>query len=326
MSGGGLEVRAEILKLAQLLHVDPERFAYLSGVAAKDLRRLREQVTDRLYDADKQAFERLASASRRLPDQAIAKIGERAIGPLIAARVTGLLEPRRAIELSSRVSPEFLADIATEVDPRRADAIIAGIPADRIAAAAEVLQARGEHVAMGRFVGHVSDEALLAALEVLDDGSVLRTAFVLENKRRLDRLVGMLPEERLVGLIRAAARGGLWPEALDLLSNLGKRHRRRFADLAAEADEAVLESLVEDAQAHGFWDDALPLVQLLNDEGRRRFAALPAVQRAPVLDELVDSAVRCGLVEELLPLVELLPARARRRVTARLDQPEPIGG
>ena len=42
---------------------------------------------------------------------------------------------------------------------------------------------------MGRFVGHLNDDAIVAAVQEMDDGQLLRVAFVLEEKERLDRLV-----------------------------------------------------------------------------------------------------------------------------------------
>ena len=61
---------------------------------------------------------------------------------------------------------EFLADVAVELDPRRADAVIARIPAERIVLISRELLRRREYVAMGRFVGHLNDDAVEAQLTV----------------------------------------------------------------------------------------------------------------------------------------------------------------
>jgi hypothetical protein len=58
----------------------------------------------------------------------------------------------------------------------------------------------------------------LDAVEVMDDGDLLRVAFVLEAKETLDGLVGLLPRARLDGVIEAAAREALSVEVVDLLS------------------------------------------------------------------------------------------------------------
>jgi hypothetical protein len=309
-----LESRVEVRKLARLLDVPEERFGYLQDVPSADLRKLRERVTDQLYDADGPALARVAAASRLLPSHLAASIGQRAFGPLLCARIASRLDPGRAVDLASRLPADFLADVAVELDPRRAIEVITDIPTERIVEVAAELMRRGEYVAMGRFVGHLNDEAVSAALEVIDDESLLRVCFVLEAKQRLSHVATLLPDNRVAGLIAAAARAELWPEALDLLSNLSDRRRARFADAAADQSDAVLTDLVRAAQREELWDLLLPITRVMSEESRRRFAALPVIHEPEVLDAIVEVADRDGLREDLEPLIEHLPPQARRRV------------
>jgi hypothetical protein len=318
-----LESRVEILKLARLLDTDPDRLAYLEAVPSDDLRRFREKATDRLFDADAQALQRVAGASRMLPTQIAASIGQRAFGPLLCARVAGRLDPGRGVELASRLPADFLADVAVELDPRRASDVIVRIPTAQIVDVAAILVERGEYVAMGRFVGHLSDEAIAAALEVIDDLSLLKIVFVLEGKQRLNHVAGLLPEARLPGLVRAAAKGKMWPEALDLLNHLGERRRGRFADVAAEQSDRVLDGLVAAAQEHELWDLVLPVTRAMSPQSRRRFAALASIHDPEVLDSLVASTAQHGLWPELLPVVAELPETAQRHIAAIAAELDP---
>lgn len=56
-----MSVQAEIVKLARLLGSEPDALEYLAKVQERDLRKLREQATDRLYDADRAQLERAAA-------------------------------------------------------------------------------------------------------------------------------------------------------------------------------------------------------------------------------------------------------------------------
>lgn len=248
MSLATLQARAEVLKLADLLGTDPGSLAYLAGVAPEDLAALREQVTDVLFDADQPTLKRLADAAAFLPVALLATMAEKAIGPLLCGRLTGMIDTDRAIAVAGRLSTEFLARVATETDPRRAAAIIAGISSTQISAAGTVLVEQGEHVAMGRFAGYVSDAALDATITMLGDADLLRVAFVLEGKERLDTLIDLLPDERLAGVIEVAAAENLWPEVLDLLAHLGPQQLERLARLAGP--EPVAEAKRQ-AAAHG---------------------------------------------------------------------------
>ncbi|HEY2652679.1 MAG TPA: hypothetical protein VGI50_12190 [Solirubrobacteraceae bacterium] len=192
----GGDTEAEILKLAQLLHRDPEQLSYLENVAPADLRMLREQITERLFTAQEGALRRLVAASKLLPAGLVANLGQTTFGPMLSARIAGLLDPDRAVDIASRMPSEFLAEVAVELDPRRASAVIAGIPAERISEITGELARREDYVTMGRFVGHLGDEALGAALAALDDDALEQTVFVLEDGGGDERVQKLLGEWR----------------------------------------------------------------------------------------------------------------------------------
>jgi hypothetical protein len=251
-----LQAHAEVLKLARLLGREPGELAYLERLPPADLRALRDGVTETLYDANGSALGRLAAASRLLPAGVTATIGQRAFGPLLSARLAGLLETAKAVDVATKMPPPFLADVAVELDPRRASDLIASIAPALIGQITAELVARREYVTMGRFVGHLSDEAIAASLATMDDEAVLQVAFVLEDRAQLKRLLGKLPKERWAGVIAAAERERLWLEALDMLNHLSKRQRKDMVlaalALGEPAREAILVTIVE----HELWDEA----------------------------------------------------------------------
>lgn len=309
-----LEKRAEIVKLARLLDREPSTLGYLESVPSQDIRALRERVTDMLFTAHGGTLGRLAAASKVLPVGLVAMLGERVFGPVLSARVAGLLEPGRAVEMAARLPTPFLADVAVELDPRRASDVIARIPAQRVGEITRELLAREEYVTMGRFVGHLSDEAISAAIGVMDDRQLLQVAFVLEEKSSLDRLVDLLPEERVDTVGDAAAAWNLWPEALDLLSHLSDQRRGALADRAAGREDAVLDSLVAAAQQERIWDAVLPVARSMSEASRQRFATLRSIQAEGALEEIVRVAAEQALWAELIPIARFLPADAQRRV------------
>jgi multidrug efflux pump subunit AcrA (membrane-fusion protein) len=238
-------VQAEILKLARLLHCPPERLSYLEDVPASDVRELREQATDMLFSAHDKTLEKLAASSKLLPVGLNALIAERAFGPLLTARMAGLIEPARAVATAERLSPQFLAETAGEIDPRRASEVIASIGAEQIAKIARVLVDRKDYVTMGQAVGQLSPEALKSALSELSDEDLLRTAFVAENKDRLPELAELLGRERLLGLIDVAEQAGLQEEATDLLGRLDEAQRSDLLEAIRERDEESHRQVLE---------------------------------------------------------------------------------
>jgi hypothetical protein len=229
-----LAVRAEIAKLARLLRREPSEFAYLETVPVDDLRRLREQVTEMLFAAHGHALARLARGSRLLPIAVIAIIAERAFGPLLAARMAAMLDPARAVVVAARLPTAFLADVAVDIDPRRTAEVISNIPAARIAEVTRELVRREEVVTIGRFVGHLPDEAIMAALEVTHQRALLEVALVLEDREGLDRLVNLLPQPMLTGLISAAIQANRRAEMMELLAGLSEPMRKQVQGLVEE--------------------------------------------------------------------------------------------
>jgi hypothetical protein len=250
-----LQGHAEVMKLARLLGREPDDLAYLESVAPADLRAFRDGVTETLYDAHGGALGRLAAASRLLPAGVTATIGQRAFGPLLSARLAGLLDTDKAVNVAGKLPPPFLADVAVELDPRRASDLIASIAPALIGQVTAELVKRREYVTMGRFVGHLSDEAITAALGAMDDEAVLQTAFVLEDRSQLSRLFTKLPKGRSAGVIAAAADDGLWLEALDLLNHLHKRQRKEMVLAALALDEPAREAILDTIIAHDLTDE-----------------------------------------------------------------------
>jgi len=306
----------EIVKLARLVSCEPEDLRYLQYVAPQDIRDLREQVTVAVFDADRQMLQRVAGAAKLIPTKLAAAVAQQALGPLLSARVTGLLEPPRAVDIAARLPTEFLADLAAELDPRRASRVVAEIPAEQIAQITAELAERGEHIVMGGFVGHLPEAALRAAVETVDDETLLLTAYVIDAKGNLGALVKLLPEERLESIIRTAHEADLWPEALDVLGHVSERQRGQLGDLAAAQDDEVLDGMVSAAQRDGLWADVLPVTRAMNPDSRARFAKLKSVQTRDVLSSIVGTAAEQGLWPELLELLPDLPEEARRHVAA----------
>jgi hypothetical protein len=313
---GYLSPPVEVRKLARLIGAEAEDLACFERLEGQDIRDLRDQVTVVMFDADRQLLQRVAVATKLVPAKLAAAIGERAFGPLLCARVTGLLDPGRAVDIAKHLPVSFLADLCLHLDPRRASRVIGEMPPATVAAIASELVAGEEYIVMGGFVGHLSKAALLAALDVVDDESLLRTAYVIEAKQNIGALVALLPEERLEDIIATASSADLWPEALDVLGHVSERQRGTLGDLAAGQDEEVLDSMVRAAQRDGLWSGVLPVIRSMSPESRKRFATLSGVQTRPVLETIIAAAAEDSLWAELLVLLPLLPAPARRRVAA----------
>ena len=304
-----LDVRAEVLKIARLLDLDEVDVGYLGDVSAADLRDFRDKATDRLFTSAP-GLARSAAVAKLVPSKLVATIAQRAFGPVLCARAAGGADPGKAVDVAKHLPPTFLADVAIHLDPRRVATIIAGVPTELVGPVAQELERRAEFVTMGRFLAFVPDQAVATAIGALTDETMLRTAFVLEHKDRLDHAIGLLPPERLPEIIHTASRLDLWSEALDLLHHVSDERKGPIADLISELPAEVVSELVAAVSADDLWSSLLPVVRVMQPEARVAVAGMSAFHTSAVLADILGSAIADDLWLDLVPLVDALPPEA----------------
>ncbi|MFF3486202.1 hypothetical protein ACFYXC_23405 [Streptomyces sp. NPDC002701] len=309
-----LRGRAERLKLARLLDAEPQHLAFLDELPVDDVRLFRERTVAALFDDDPGLLDRIAAVTRLLPAGVAAGIAQKALGPRLAAALAGRLEPARAADIIDRLPAPFTARCCHHVDPRRIAGIMGRLDDDIVVRIALVLAERGDHLTMGRFVGHLRDSALKSVLPQLAETTLLRTGFVIDHPERLGHIVALLDDERLSAVIGAAADHDLWPEAIAVASMATAEQRARIASLTAAQPEARLDSLIRVTAEQDLWESLLPIVSLLSEDELRTVTTLPALRDPVVLDGLVRGVVATGLWGDFLPMVRVLPPTARRVV------------
>ncbi|MBW5422914.1 hypothetical protein GKQ77_15290 [Streptomyces sp. BG9H] len=309
-----LRARAETLKTARLLDIEPDTLAFLQALPVEDVRRFRALCVAALHDRAPDMLDRIASATKLVPAGVAAAISQKALGPRLAAAVAGRLEPARAADIIEKLPVSFIAESCGHLDPRRIQGTVDRLDENLVVRIAVTLAERGDHLTMGRFVGHLPDSALRRILPQVDDAAVLRTGFAIEEPERLGQIIELMGPDRLASVIGSASEAGLWPEALAVAGMVTGEQRGRIASLAAAQPEDRLDSLVVTVAEQDLWESLLPLVALLGEEERRAVAALPSLRGAGVLGGVVRAVVATGLWAEFLPLVGALPEESRKVV------------
>ncbi|MGH3516319.1 MAG: hypothetical protein ACRDQ7_02645 [Haloechinothrix sp.] len=302
--------RAEVLKLARLLRVHPDSLGVLDSVSDADLALFREQVTDVLFGADSGTLKRLGAAAKLLPGPILARIAEKVFGPLLCARVAGLIDPDKAADTAKRLSPAFLADVAVELDPRRAHAVISALPPKLIAPVAVELAARQDWITLGRFVGYLSEEPLAACITELDEAALLRIALVVEDSSAIPLVIDLLPRSRQVRLLMAASEQNLWPVLLGRAGSLPDHLVGELAELLAEQDRALIDTLATVVVDHNLWTELLPFARVLPADAQSVLADVARTLPPAVRADIISEAKRLGVLTDLGPIADALTASA----------------
>lgn len=299
-----LEIRAEVAKIARLLGTDASQLGYLEAIKPEGLIKFRDQLVELFYGGELGGLQRFVGPSKILPSSLIASVTQEAVGPVLTARIAGLVDPSQAIAVVGRLPTEFLTDVAVEIDPRRVPGIIGGLDEETISEIATQLVKRKEYVAMGRFVAYISGEQLAATFDAAKDVDLLQVAFVLEDKDHLSVAVSMLPDKRLRGIMRAAGKNDLWAEAIDLVLHLDDEQYIRVIDMVAEESDEILDALVRTAHNEGLWSLVIPVASDMEDPVN----VFNAINRAEnlVVKSCFDAVIEFALWDELYAMLEKL--------------------
>ncbi|MBB3053352.1 hypothetical protein FHS23_004401 [Prauserella isguenensis] len=231
-----LAARAEIVKLARVLGQSEQRLEFLRDVPAADIRALRDQATEALHGAHQPVLRKLVAASGIIPVPVLVTLAQKAFGPLLSARLAGLIDGDRGVAIALKLPAPFLADVAAELDPRRAVHILSELPTATVTDVSRELRRREDWITLGRFVGGVPPEIAEAGLAELNERQVLEVAFVVDDKSSLSTLVARQPAEQCAAYARAADEYDLWHALFDLLAHLDDGLRERLVTAGLDED------------------------------------------------------------------------------------------
>lgn len=318
---------AEVQKLARLLKVPREHLAFVEKLEPAMIRTLREQATASLFDADRYLFQRVASASRLLPPKITALIAEKALGPLLCARIAGLMAIDRAVDVSRRLPAPYLAEVSMELDPRQVRELIAALPAAQITDVALELARRGEFITMARFVDCLPDASMRSVLQALTDNiALIRIGAYVENPCQLGNVIAELSDDRLHHLIRAAidaSDASLWGDALAIIVQIDADQRARMSQAACALEADALNQLIRRTQACNAWPDLLAMLPSMDADDVARIAALEAWRDDETLSGLIVAADQADQWAAVYPVLQAMPAAVQLQAARVAERMEP---
>jgi hypothetical protein len=274
-----LLTRAELVKLSRTLGAKPDAVAFLAPLGVKALRDLGERISAALHDEHRPALQKLADAARLLPVTLVAKMSEMVFGPMLSARVSGLMAPDRAIEVAGKLHVKFLADVCVDMDPRSASELLWRMPPKIVVDVAQLLLKRGEYLTMARFVDDLTDESIRAVTQsITDDEALLRIGAYVERPARLEELILLLPQQRLKAVVARTATGSAEVQAagLTLMSQLGPKLQARIGEIAIGLGADTLNALLASSQREHAGEVIQAVMLNVSADSRAAFLKLTA--------------------------------------------------
>jgi len=270
----------QIGRIARLLHLDPAEIQGLDGVPNEDLRTLHDQISTTLFGDAQHQFARIAALAKTIPGPLAGVLAEKFVPPVIAARISELLDPSRARDLIGRVSVLYLAEIALALDPVRSRPVVQKLPPAPIGKVARELFGRREYATMAEFVGTVTVDALFAAFEVATPHDLLAVVPLLEWNDNLDVVIADLPHPKVTEIATSLT-------AVEL------------ADLALALDPSRMGPIVAAVPTETVAGIAAALFERREYAGMARFVGI-------VTPEMLHGALGVASGRDLLAVVPLL--------------------
>ncbi len=314
-----LAALAELGRLRHELGVDDEALGFLGRYDVADLRHLRRAIADALDAPHRPAFRRAAAAARLLPAPVAALIAEKAFGPLLCSKIAAELEPDHARKLVEHLHVRFLADLCRTLDVEAARPVIEAIPERRAVAVGAELYRRRDVYTVARFIDVVPFSVIPPMLDAVDDDEfLLLVAVAAEGRRRLDEVFAHLSDDRVVGIVHAAAASDHLADAVLLVSELGPEQAARALELVVADGELLVTDLVAEISRLGGWDEVLPVLAGLDPDVLARVAASPALDRPELFRAVAEDVVAAGLASEVVALVGAMPADRQEQLAGAL--------
>lgn len=282
----------QIGRIARLLHLDPTEIQGLEDISDADLRIFHDQISHTLFAEGQERFAAVAGLSKLIPGPLAGVLAEKFVPPVLAARVSEVLDPAKARDLIGRVSIQYLADIALALDPVKSKPVVQQLPPAPIGKVAKELFGRKEYATMAEFVGTVTVDALFAAFEVATPHDLLTVVPLLEWNDNLDKVVAELPHRKVTEIATSLTPAELADLALALdPSRMGPIVAAVPADVVAGIAAALFE--------RGEYEGMAAFVVVVTPEmlhaalgvasGRDLLAVVPLLEWSGQIDAVVDT-------------------------------------
>jgi hypothetical protein len=282
--------RLEVAKIAHVLGSDPSEFSFLAEVPAAVIRELRHELLAATYRRHEARFERLAGVSKMVPPSVTAAIAQKALGPQIAARVAGVLPVEDAVKIARHLEPEFIADMAPHLDPRRIGPLVAQLADDFIVDVGRLLLRRREWVTAARLVPVVALEPLTELVGLIGGAEMLQIALYADEPADLERVIDLLPDERLGSLVQAMAISAHLDEAVMLVESLSTTSVARILAQVALQEPPVRNLFVDTVHRIRAWEAAIPGMSQLPAETLPALANVQATLDPHVMSIVIEAA------------------------------------
>jgi len=243
----------ELRRLAQVLHRKPEDLGHLAALDGAGLMKLRTLIQNSLLEEFSNLFEKLAASGKLAPDALSAFLCRKIFGASITANMSYYVPADRAARMCKHFDELFMAEIAREQIPERAQEQLEKLPVDLMRGVTRQMLATRDYHIMGGFTDYLpEDKAIVLMEEIADPADHLRISSFAQRKDRIARLAVAMDDAQLKRLIAAAFTQPEFIREVGLVTaEMSAQDQQRMARLTDAVDPQHRANARQLAQADG---------------------------------------------------------------------------
>lgn len=249
-----MDRNTELRRLAQALHKTPEQLSYLDGVDAVGLQKLRNRFQNSLLDKFGPVFEKIAGAGKLAPDAISATLCTKVFGPAITANMSYFTPISKAVGLAKHFDADFMADVAREQIPERAQEMLSELPVSLLQQVAVQLVDHKDYHVLGSFTDYIPEAKAAEVMKAIKDPAAsLHISTFAQRKDRIAKLAGLLSDEQLLEFIAAAfTDDALLVEVGMITCEMDAKAQARMAKLTQKINPAYMDKARAKAEELGY--------------------------------------------------------------------------
>lgn len=186
-------MNTDLQLIAHRLNLPTTALAKLDTLPATQLEKLRQQVEHRLSQTGRGTYQKLAGASKILPAGINAKVAERVFGPAMTAGMAGLLEPKSAAKIASKLSPNFIADLVPHLMGNAYIDIMALLPNALIQQVVNILDQRSEALMLATLVDGLPPPTTAQLVQQISDSTLQKVLPLCRKPETIANALACLP-------------------------------------------------------------------------------------------------------------------------------------
>ncbi|MCO5234011.1 MAG: hypothetical protein LC105_11525 [Chitinophagales bacterium] len=217
-----------INKIAHIIKVNATTISFLNKLDIEEISLLNDSFQDAIFSDQAESWVRVAKVVKYFPNYMSAKVSEQVLGAYITANICYFVDMRDLIGIAKHLSTPFLAEVAENIIPSKANRIVNELPIGLVQNVTEYLMRKEQHFVVSSFIEVVERKRLMQLIDAIkSEVDLLKSAEFIRNPELLKDVFLSLSTSRQTKIIQASVRYNKEGVIIRTLEHMGANQREQ---------------------------------------------------------------------------------------------------